>query len=529
MSVLRIDNLSIGFRTASGDNRVVDDISFSVERGETLSLVGESGSGKSVTALSVMRLLGEDKVVYPTGRIHLNEHSVLDASEKTLRELRGSAVSMIFQEPMTSLNPLHKVYRQVAEMVILHGGAKKEDVRTRVQSLLEMVGLDHQRFLDAYPHELSGGQRQRVMIAMALANEPDLLIADEPTTALDVTVQQQVLDLLKQLQQQLGMSMLLITHDLGVVDYTADRVCVMQQGKLVETGTKKQVIESPQHPYTQMLVHSVPSGKPHPVTEDAAVLLHTHDLNMAYYKSAGWFGRQVVAHQAVKNMTLQLKQGETLGIVGESGSGKTTLGMSLLRLVDSDGAILFDGQPVDGLNQKQLRPLRKAFQVVFQDPFASLSPRMTVGDIIEEGLRLHFPDLDKTARREQVIQALIDVELTEDYYYRYPHELSGGQRQRIAIARAVALRPKLIVLDEPTSALDRSVQAQVIALLRGLQQRYQLSYLFISHDLAVVRAMSHRVMVMKDGELVEQGEASAVFESPQKPYTQQLLSASMLN
>ena len=523
--LIRIDNLSVTFSGEHEPVQALKDVSLDILPGETLALVGESGSGKSVTAHSILRLLPYPQASHPTGRILYKGDDLLQMPEKRLRQIRGNRISMIFQEPMSSLNPLHSVERQINEVLLLHKGLGKHAARARTLELLHLVGLpEPEKRLNAYPHELSGGQRQRVMIAMALANEPELLIADEPTTALDVTVQQTILDLLQQLQARLGMALLLISHDLNLVRKIAHRVCVMHQGCVVESNDCDTLFRQPAHPYTQTLLDAEPAGEPVSAALDAPTLLHAERLRVWFPIKQGVFKRTVDHVKAVTDASFSLQQGQTLGIVGESGSGKTTLGLALLRLLESQGLITFQGQRLDTLNQRQVRPLRRQFQVVFQDPYGSLSPRMSVAQIVSEGLEIH--QLGTAAEREQwVIQALQEVGLDPDSRHRYPHEFSGGQRQRIAIARALVLKPSLILLDEPTSALDRTVQGQVVSLLRDLQARHNLTYLFISHDLAVVKALSHQLMVMRQGNIVEQGPASRVFADPQHDYTRQLLQA----
>ncbi len=524
--MLRIEDLSVSFDTQDGEIRAVRNVSFDVDRGETVALVGESGSGKSVSALSVLRLLPYPKARHPSGRVLFDGADLLTADEPELRAVRGDRIGMIFQEPMTSLNPLHTIEKQIGETLQLHRGMSSRQARERTVELLRLVGLSGvEKRLGAYPHQLSGGQRQRVMIAMALANEPDLLIADEPTTALDVTIQAQILELLKSLQQKLGMGLLLITHDLNIVRHVADRVCVMTDGEVVEQGPVVQLFDRPQHPYTRKLLDAEPSGRPRPVVADAAEVMAAEEVRVWFPVRGGLLRRTVDHVRAVDGVSLRVRAGETVGVVGESGSGKTTLGLALLRLEKSRGTIRFDGRAIDGLSGKVLRPLRREMQIVFQDPFGSLSPRMSVEQIIEEGLRLHRVGADDAAREALVVQALEEVGLDPDSRHRYPHEFSGGQRQRIAIARAMVLKPKLLILDEPTSALDRSVQSQIVELLRDLQQRHDLAYLFISHDLSVVRAMSHQLVVMREGEVVEQGPAERLFEAPEHPYTRALIAA----
>lgn len=520
-SLISLKNLSIAF---SG-KKVVDNVSFEIAPGECLALVGESGSGKSVTALSILQLLPKNITNYPSGEILYRGESLLNESEERLRDFRGNKVSIIFQEPMTSLNPLHTVEKQLAESLQLHQALKKADIKSRSLDLLELVGIPSpEKRLKQYPHELSGGLRQRVMIAMALANEPELLIADEPTTALDVTIQKQILELLRTLQTKLNMAVLLITHDLGIVKHFADRVCVMHQGKLVETQTTQLLFDQPQESYTQKLLSADPSGQAHPLTPNSPVILKVNQLDVWFPIYSGLFKRITDYHKAITGAHFELRKGETLGIVGESGSGKTTLALAVLRLIQSSGEIHFQSHALHTLKQKQVKPLRKQMQIVFQDPFGSLSPRMLVGESIAEGLEVHGVK-DPNDIRRRVEEALVDVGLEPSSAERYPHEFSGGQRQRIAIARALVLRPDLIVLDEPTSALDRTVQRQIVELLRDLQKRYELSYLFISHDLSVVKALSHRVMVVKDGITVESGLTEDVFASPKHPYTQSLMKA----
>ena len=520
--LLRISDLSISFD--QGPN-VVDSLSFTVREGQTLALVGESGSGKSISALSVLRLLDGRHVRYPSGEILFRGEDMLKASDNRLRQIRGRQISMIFQEPMTSLTPLHTVEKQIGETLALHKGLRNSAARKRTIELLELVGIrDPESRLSNYPHQLSGGQKQRVMIAMALANEPDLLIADEPTTALDVTVQKQVLELLRELQAKLGMAILLITHDLSIVHRYADEVAVMERGKLVEHADTETLFTRPQHPYTRKLLDAEPPEAPAASASTAEPLLEVSDLNVRFTTRKSILGKVTAAFHAVKSTNFSLNRGETLGIVGESGSGKTTIGHALLKLTASTGDIRLAGEQLGALTQKQFRPWRSRIQIVFQDPFGSLSPRMSIAEIIGEGLEIHDPG-DAGQHEQRVIQALRDVGLDPEARHRYPHEFSGGQRQRIAIARALVLQPDLIILDEPTSALDRTVQKQVIELLRDLQTRYGLSYIFISHDLAVVRALSHKLLVLHHGEIVEYGNADDIFRSPAKAYTQELLSA----
>ena len=525
--LLQIRDLAVEFATEQGRHRAVDGVSFDICPGETLALVGESGSGKSVTAHSILRLLPPTLVRYPSGQIEYAGEDMLHVGERRLRAIRGNRIAMIFQEPMTSLNPLHTIEKQINEVLALHKGLTGTAASARTLELLELVGIpEPQKRLRAYPHELSGGQRQRVMIAMALANEPELLIADEPTTALDVTVQLKILDLLKDLQARLGMSLLLISHDLNLVRRIAHRVCVMQRGRIVEQASCDELFANPQHPYTQELIAAEPSGLP-AEAPNGAPLLEVKNLKVWFPIKKGLLRRTVDHVKAVDGVEFTLPRGQTLGIVGESGSGKSTLGMAILRLTGSKGEIRFDGANIEGLSQKAVRPLRRQMQVVFQDPFGSLSPRMSVGQIIGEGLDIHGIG-DEAEREQAIIDALLEVGLDPQTRHRYPHEFSGGQRQRIAIARALVLKPALILLDEPTSALDRTVQRQVVELLRALQVKYNLTYLFISHDLAVVRALSHQLMVIKHGQVVEQGEAQRIFNAPQHPYTQQLLEAAFV-
>ncbi|MDE1569976.1 ABC transporter ATP-binding protein [Aquabacter sp. P-9] len=524
--LLSVENLSVAFRRDGTDAVAVKGVSFQVGAGETVALVGESGSGKSVTALSILKLLPYPAASHPTGRILFKGRDLLTLPDRELRGVRGNDVTMVFQEPMSSLNPLHTIERQVGEMLILHRGLSTAAARARTLELLHEVGLpDPESRLSAYPHQLSGGQRQRVMIAMALANEPDLLIADEPTTALDVTVQAQILKLLKQLQARLGMAMLFITHDLGIVRKIADRVCVMRHGEIVEQGSAEDIFQRPTHPYTQALLHAEPKPDPAPAAPDAPVVVATEDLKVHFPIKRGILRRTIGHVKAVDGVTVAVHQGETLGVVGESGSGKTTLGLAMLRLISSAGPIAYLGQRIDGLRFAQMRPLRKDLQIVFQDPYGALSPRMAVGDIVGEGLEVHQPGLSSQAREARVIAALADVGLDPEMRHRYPHEFSGGQRQRISIARAMVLEPSFVVLDEPTSALDMLVQAQIVDLLRSLQRRRNLTYMFISHDLRVVSALASRILVMKGGKVVEEGPARQVFEAPREAYTKALFAA----
>jgi microcin C transport system ATP-binding protein len=504
----------------------VKNISFDIGKGETVALVGESGSGKSVTALSITRLLPYPSASHPSGEIFFKGRNVLKMTDAEMRQIRGKDVGMIFQEPMTSLNPLHIVEKQVGEVLKLHQGMSNGEAHARTLELLTKAGIaDPQERMNSYPHQLSGGQRQRVMIAMALANNPDLLIADEPTTALDVTIQAQILALLKQLQNELRMAMLLITHDLGIVRKMADRVCVMRYGEIVERGTVEEIFTNPQHDYTKHLIASEPKGSPPRADPSAPVVMEAEDLKVWYPIKRGFLRRTVDYVKAVDGLSLKLREGHTLGVVGESGSGKTTLGLALMRLVASRGPIAYVGKRLDGLRSKEMRPLRRHMQIVFQDPYGSLSPRLSVSQIIEEGLIIQNPDLSGEERRRRVSKAMEEVDLDPATQDRYPHEFSGGQRQRIAIARAMVLEPKFVMLDEPTSALDVSVQAQIVDLLRDLQKRHRLAYLFISHDLRVVRALANEVIVMRAGKVVEEGPAEQIFNAPKTDYTRALMSA----
>ena len=525
-TLLSICDLSVEFDVPDAPVRAVRNVSFDIARGETLALVGESGSGKSVSALSVMQLLPYPTASHPTGSIAFRGEELVGAPQGVLQRIRGDRIGMIFQEPITSLNPVHTIEKQIREVLLLHKGLSSSAARARVLELLDLVGIrDAEQRLTAYPHELSGGQRQRVMIAMALANEPDLLIADEPTTALDVTIQAQILRLLAKLQSELGMAMLFITHDLGIVSKVANRVCVMKDGEIVEEGETRTVFSSPSHDYTKRLLEAEPKGTKPPIAAERDVVLSGDDVRVWFPIKKGLLRRTVDHIKAVDGISLNVRQGETVGVVGESGSGKTTLGMALLRLERSDGEIYFEGRNIQGLETADMRPLRREMQVVFQDPFGSLSPRMSVGQIIEEGLKVHGLGETEAARDSMVIQALEEVELDPASRHRYPHEFSGGQRQRIAIARAIVLKPKFIVLDEPTSALDRSVQAQIVDLLRRIQAEHDLAYMFISHDLRVVRALSDYVVVLRAGKVMEQGPAAQLFDSPEHPYTRALMAA----
>jgi microcin C transport system ATP-binding protein len=524
--LLQVKDLSVAFRQAGAQNIAVDRISFDIRKGETVAIVGESGSGKSVTALSVLKLLPYPAAYHPSGTIHFKGKELLNAPERDMRAVRGNDITIIFQEPMTSLNPLHTIEKQIGEILELHHGVRGDKCRNRIVELLEQVGIpDPAGRLQSYPHQLSGGQRQRVMIAMALANEPDLLIADEPTTALDVTVQAQILKLLKELQTRLGMAMLFITHDLGIVRKIADRVCVMSNGKIVEQGEVERVFTAPEHPYTKALLAAEPKPDPAPLCPDAPIVAETRDLKVWFPIRRGLM-RSTVGHiKAVDGVSIAVREGETLGIVGESGSGKTTLGLAILRLISSNGPILYMGKSLQGLKFKEMLPFRSHMQIVFQDPYGSLSPRMSVSDVIEEGLWVHHPKMPPAEHERRVVQALVDVGLDPETRFRYPHEFSGGQRQRIAVARAIALEPKFVVLDEPTSALDMLIQSQIVDLLRDLQKRKNLTYLFISHDLRVVAALASRLIVMRNGNVVEEGPAAELFKNPKSDYTRALFAA----
>ncbi|GAB4383034.1 ABC transporter ATP-binding protein [Albidovulum sp.] len=522
-TILEISDLNVTFRQDGKTIHAVRNVSFTVGAGETVALVGESGSGKSVTALSTVSLLGRNATV--SGSIRYLGRELVGAAEPVLRDVRGNDISFVFQEPMTSLNPLHTIERQLGESLALHQGLHGEAARPRIVELLRKVGIDEpERRLKDYPHQLSGGQRQRVMIAMALANGPDLLIADEPTTALDVTIQAQILDLLADLKRAEGLSLLFISHDLGIVRRIADRVCVMKDGEIVEQGPVEALFTSPQHPYTQTLLAAEPRGRPEPVPENAEEIVRTEDLRVWFPIQRGFLRRTVGHVKAVNGASVSVRQGETLGIVGESGSGKTTLALAIMRLIPSEGLVAYLGQDLGGWGKRRLRRLRRDMQIVFQDPYGSLSPRMTAEQIIAEGLTVHEIDPGRD-RREMVAEVMREVGLDPASMERYPHEFSGGQRQRIAIARAMILRPRIVVLDEPTSALDMTIQVQIVELLRELQKRHGLSYIFISHDLRVVRALAHRVVVMKSGDIVEAGSARELFESPQTDYARELLRA----
>ena len=524
--LLSIRNLSVNFDVPDAPVRAVHNISFDIARGETLALVGESGSGKSVTALSVMQLLPYPKASHPTGSIKFRGAELVGAPQVELQSIRGDRVGMIFQEPITSLNPVHTIEKQVREVLLLHKGLSIAAARARVLELLDLVGIrEAEQRLTAYPHELSGGQRQRVMIAMALANEPDLLIADEPTTALDVTIQAQILRLLTKLQSDFGMAMLFITHDLGIVSKLANRVCIMKDGEIVEEGKTSAVFSSPSHEYTKRLVEAEPSGIKSQISGEPNIVLSGEDVRVWFPIKKGLLRRTVDHIKAVDGISFTVRQGETVGVVGESGSGKTTLGMALLRLERSKGNIYFKGRSIQNLSSSEMQPLRRELQVVFQDPFGSLSPRMSVGQIIEEGLKVHGLGETQSNRDKMVVEVLEEVELNPASRHRYPHEFSGGQRQRIAIARAIVLKPKFIVLDEPTSALDRSVQAQIVDLLRRIQLEHDLAYMFISHDLRVVKALSDYVFVLRAGKVMEQGPTAQLFDNPEHPYTRALMAA----
>jgi microcin C transport system ATP-binding protein len=524
--LLSVRDLSVAFAQGGKQSMAVDHIFFDIAKGETVALVGESGSGKSVSALSVLKLLPYPTASHPSGRILFHGADLLAMDEKQLRRVRGNKITMIFQEPMTSLNPLHTIEQQIVEVLKLHQGLGDRQARARTLELLNEVGIrEPEKRLDAYPHQLSGGQRQRVMIAMALANEPELLIADEPTTALDVTVQAQILELLAGLKARKGMSMLFITHDLGIVRKIADRVCVMTKGKIVETGPTKDIFANPQHAYTRHLLAAEPKGKPPAANAGAKAVMMGKDIKVWFPIKKGFFRHTVDNVKAVDGIDVTVRAGQTLGVVGESGSGKTTLGLALARMISSSGTIQFNGRDINQLSFNAMRPLRRELQIVFQDPFGSLSPRMSIAEIIEEGLKIHEPKLSPDQRDERVIDVLEEVGLDPATRNRYPHEFSGGQRQRVAIARAMVLNPQFVMLDEPTSALDMSVQAQVVDLLRSLQAKHDLAYLFISHDLKVIRALANDVIVMRNGRIVEAGPSEQIFGSPQTDYTRALISA----
>ncbi|CDX50691.1 putative fused oligopeptide transporter subunits of ABC superfamily: ATP-binding components [Mesorhizobium plurifarium] len=525
-ALLSVQDLSVAFAQGGKQSIAVDHVSFDIAKGETVALVGESGSGKSVSALSVLKLLPYPAASHPSGKILFSGADLLAMDEKALRGVRGNKITMIFQEPMTSLNPLHTIEQQIVEVLQLHQGMRDQAARARTLELLTEVGIrDPQKRLDAYPHQLSGGQRQRVMIAMALANEPELLIADEPTTALDVTVQAQILELLAKLKARKGMSLLFITHDLGIVRRIADRVCVMTKGKIVESGPTREIFANPQHDYTKHLLAAEPKGKPPAADPSAKSVMMGEDIKVWFPIKKGFFRKTVDYVKAVDGIDVTVRAGQTLGVVGESGSGKTTLGLALARMISSTGTINFNGRNIDHLSFSAMRPLRRELQIVFQDPFGSLSPRLSVSEIIEEGLKIHEPKLSADQRDDKVVAVLKEVGLDPETRHRYPHEFSGGQRQRVAIARAMVLNPRFVMLDEPTSALDMSVQAQVVDLLRGLQAKHNLAYLFISHDLKVVRALANDVIVMRNGQIVEAGPSEQIFSSPQTDYTRALMAA----
>ncbi|MBZ9656189.1 ABC transporter ATP-binding protein [Phyllobacterium lublinensis] len=524
--LLSVRDLSVAFTQGGRDTLAVDRISFDIAEGETLALVGESGSGKSVSALSILKLLPYPPASHPSGQILFKGEDLLDKDETDLRRVRGNDITMIFQEPMTSLNPLHTIEDQIGEVLKLHQGMGDRAARQRTLALLEEVGIrDPEKRMSAYPHQLSGGQRQRVMIAMALANKPKLLIADEPTTALDVTVQAQILKLLADLKAAQGMSMLFITHDLGIVRKIADRVCVMTGGKIVETGPTRQIFDNPQHAYTRHLLAAEPKGNPPSADTTSEPVMHGEQIKVWFPIKQGFLRRTVDHVKAVDGIDVTIRAGQTLGVVGESGSGKTTLGLALSRMISSEGVIRFGDKDINKYSFREMRPLRRALQIVFQDPYGSLSPRMSISDIIAEGLQVHEPHLSADQRDERVVAALKEVNLDPDNRFRYPHEFSGGQRQRIAIARAMVLNPRFVMLDEPTSALDMSVQAQVVDLLRALQQKHNLAYLFISHDLKVVKALANDVLVMRNGKAVEYGPSEEIFARPKTDYTKALMAA----
>ncbi len=528
MALLEVKNLSVDFKNGPQVTHAVKNISFTIEKGEILAVVGESGSGKSVTALSILQLLPYPVAQHPSGSIKFKGEEMMHAPDVVLRGIRGNKIAMIFQEPMTSLNPLHTIEKQIAEVLFIHKRMTPGKARERVIELLNLVGLERLTTrLNAFPHELSGGQRQRVMIAMALANEPDLLIADEPTTAVDVTVQAQLLKLLKDLQKKTGMAVMLITHDLSIVRKMADSVAVMYHGELVEHEKTEKLFTSPAHDYTKMLLAAQPNGVPQPFDTNIPAIFHADNLKVYFPIKAGVFRRTMDYVRAVDGIDLDIRPGQTVGVVGESGSGKTTLGLALLRLIQSTGTIRFNGQPIDAMAANDLRPFRKDMQIVFQDPYGSLSPRLSIAQIIEEGLLVHFPNLTPAERDKHVVDVMKEVGLDPETRSRYPHEFSGGQRQRVAIARAMVLKPKFVILDEPTSALDMSVQAQIIDLLRNLQQKHNLAYMFISHDLRVIKAISHQVIVMKNGKVVESGPTREIFAHPQQDYTKSLIAAAL--
>ena len=524
--LLKVRDLAVDFSTPGGAVHAVRGIDFEVNKGETVALVGESGSGKSVSALSILQLLPYPTASHPSGSIRFGDTEMIGAAQADLQRVRGDRIAMIFQEPMTSLNPLHNIERQVSETLIIHKGLNKSAAKERTLELLKLVGLaEAERRINALPHELSGGQRQRVMIAMALANEPDLLIADEPTTALDVTIQAQILELLESLQQRFGMAILFITHDLGIVRKISDRICVMHEGKIVEQGETGEIFANPTEDYTRHLLSAEPRGEPNQVGDGVPVVMETGDLKVWFPIKKGLLKRTVDHVRAVDGVTMTVREGQTVGVVGESGSGKTTLGLALLRLISSEGPINFQGTEISGMRSRELRPMRADMQVVFQDPYGSLSPRMSISQIIEEGLKVHQLGASDAERDRMIVEVMEEVDLDPETRFRYPHEFSGGQRQRVAIARAMVLKPRFVVLDEPTSALDRSVQVQIIDLLRDLQTRYKLAYLFISHDLTVIRAICEQVIVMRHGKVVEQGAARQIFDDPREDYTKALMAA----
>ena len=524
--ILKIENLSVSFGEDKNEIQAVRGVNIEIAKGETVALVGESGSGKTVTALAVTQLLPYPKANHPSGSIKFNGKELMGITEENLRKIRGNRIGMIFQEPMTSLNPLHTLEKQIGEVLLLHKGLSRSNAQEQILDLLQQVGLPNaENLMQSFPHQLSGGQRQRAMIAMSLANDPDLLIADEPTTALDVTVQAQILALLKSLQISRQMSVLLITHDLTIVRKFANKVYVMTNGRIVENGPTSLIFKKPQHSYTQHLLESEPKGKKSTTSQNSAIVLKSENLKIWFPVKRGVLRRLTGYVKAVDGVSVQIREGHTLGVVGESGSGKTTLALGLLRLEKSQGPIVFLGEPLQGKKWKALRPLRKEMQIVFQDPYGSLSPRMSVGQIIEEGLLIHQSTLGDGKRRKLITDTLAEVGLDSTALDRYPHEFSGGQRQRIAIARAMVLKPRLVVLDEPTSALDMSVQAQIVELLRDLQVKYKLAYLYISHDLRMVRALADEIIVMRNGKVVEQGTANSIFENPKEGYTQALIKA----
>ena len=524
--LVEVNNLSISFKMAQHSIDAVRGVSFYINHGETVAIVGESGSGKSISALSILQLLPYPKAYHPSGSILVEGKEIIGASDRILQSIRGNKISMIFQEPMTSLNPLHTIQRQISETLFLHRGMNKGQAKNRVLELLDIVGIkEPNKRLESFPHQLSGGQRQRVMIAMALANEPDLLIADEPTTAVDVTIQAQILDLLQDLQTQLGMSILMITHELGIVRKLANRIYVMKDGNFVEQGLTDSIFANPQHEYTKILINSEPKKMRTIASDQGETLVEVKNLKVHFPIKSGLFRKTIDHIRAIDDIDISIQEGNTLGVVGESGSGKTTLGLSILRLIKSEGSIKFRQNELQGLSFKQIRGLRREMQIVFQDPFGSLSPRLSMSQIVEEGLEVHFPDLSRNDRREQVAEVFKDVGIDPSSMDRYPHEFSGGQRQRISIARALVLKPKLIVLDEPTSALDRTVQVQILELLHKLRERYKLTYIFISHDLKVVRSIADQVIVMRDGKIVEYGNCDDVLENPRTDYAKALVKA----